>query len=29
MSSQIVQKHHGSINVHNSDVGAVFTVILE
>lgn len=29
MSSQIVQKHHGSINVHNSDTGAVFTVILE
>lgn len=29
MSSQIVQKHHGTINVHNSDLGAFFTIILE
>ncbi len=29
MSSQIVQKHNGSINVHNSDLGAFFTIILE
>lgn len=29
MSSQIVQKHHGSINVHNSELGAFFTIILQ
>jgi len=28
MSSQIVQKHHGQINVHNSNMGAFFTIIL-
>jgi len=26
MSSQIVQKYHGSINVHNSNMGAFFTI---
>ncbi len=29
MSSQIVQKHNGSINAHNSHIGAFFTIILE
>jgi len=28
MSSQIVQKHHGQINIHNSNMGAFFTIIL-
>jgi len=28
MSSQIVQKHQGKINVHNSTMGALFTIIL-
>jgi len=29
MSSQIVTKNHGSINVHNTDNGAMFTIILK
>lgn len=29
MSSQIVQKHHGSIKINNSANGAVFTIILQ
>ncbi|MBU1989581.1 HAMP domain-containing histidine kinase [bacterium] len=28
MSSQIVQKYHGKINVHNTDTGAFFTITL-
>ena len=28
MSSQIVQKHQGKINLHNSNMGALFTIIL-
>jgi len=28
MSTQIVEKNNGSINVHNSEVGAFFTIIL-
>ena len=28
MVSQIVQKHHGKINVHNSELGAFFTITL-
>jgi len=28
MSSQIVTKNHGSINVHNTDKGAFFTIII-
>jgi len=28
MSSQIVQKHQGKINIHNSNMGAFFTIIL-
>ncbi len=28
MSSQIVQKHQGKINIHNSNMGALFTIIL-
>lgn len=28
MTSQIVQKNHGKINVHNSDMGAFFTITL-
>ena len=28
MSSQIVQKHQGKINIHNSKMGAFFTIIL-
>jgi len=28
MSSQIVTKNHGSINVHNTDNGAFFTIII-
>jgi len=28
MSSQIVQKYHGKIDVHNSDMGALFTITL-
>jgi len=28
MSSQIIQKHQGKINIHNSNMGALFTIIL-
>jgi len=28
MSTQIVEKNNGTINVHNSDIGAFFTIIL-
>ena len=29
MSQQIVKKNHGTINVHNTNVGAFFTIILQ
>ena len=29
MTLQIINKHHGKINVHNSEVGALFTITLQ